>query len=123
MRNCVFLLADDNMKATFEGFLSRKRFHFSLNCGAFDFDATKDLAVASDKEVLKMLALTTPLEETVSYKELVAIGEKKGEKRGEKRGEKKGEKKVAIRMFQQGYKPEIIHKLTGVPFKDLQKLQ
>ena len=74
-----------------------------------------------------MLSLTTPLEETVSYKELVAIGEKRGEKKGVKKGEKKGvkkgEKKVAIRMFQQGYKSEIIHKLTGVPLKDLQKLQ
>ena len=36
----------------------------------------------SYKEVLKMMSLTTPLEETVAYKELVAIGEKKGEKKG-----------------------------------------
>ena len=33
-----------------------------------------------------MLDLTTPLEETVAYKELVAIGEKEGKKEGEKLG-------------------------------------
>jgi len=34
----------------------------------------------SYQEVLKMLTLTTPLEETVAYKELVAFGEKRGKK-------------------------------------------
>ena len=46
----------------------------------------------SYKEVLKMMSLTTPLEDTVAYKELVAIGEKIGEKIGERKGEKIGEK-------------------------------
>ena len=46
----------------------------------------------SYEEVTKMFVELTPLEETRSYKELVAIGEKKGEKKGEKRGEKRGEK-------------------------------
>ena len=36
----------------------------------------------SYEEVIDMLDLTTPLEETVAYKELVAIGEKEGEKLG-----------------------------------------
>jgi len=47
----------------------------------------------SYEEVIKMFVELTPLENTRSYKELVAIGEKKGEKKGEKIGEKKGEKK------------------------------
>ena len=47
MRDCIFLLADENMKAAFEGFLSRDQFHKSLVSGSFEFDATQDLAVAS----------------------------------------------------------------------------
>ena len=46
-RDCVFLLADKNMKGAFEGFFSRENFHLSLNCGPFDFDVVKDIAVAS----------------------------------------------------------------------------
>jgi len=30
MRDCIFLLADAEMKAAFEGFLSRPNFHLSL---------------------------------------------------------------------------------------------
>ena len=44
------------------------------------------------KEVLKMMSLTTPLEDTVAYKELVAIGEKIGERKGERKGKRKGER-------------------------------
>jgi hypothetical protein len=47
MRDCLFLLADKNMQAAFEGFLSRPRFFNSLECGKFDFDAQTDLKVAS----------------------------------------------------------------------------
>ena len=47
MRDCIFLLADSNMKAAFEGFLCRDQFHLSLGCGAFDFDINQDLVVAS----------------------------------------------------------------------------
>jgi len=47
MRDCVFLLADTNMKATFEGFLDRDQFHLSLQCGIFEFNAKQDLVVAS----------------------------------------------------------------------------
>jgi hypothetical protein len=38
MRDCLFLLADKNMQAVFEGFLSRPRFYNSLNCGKFEYD-------------------------------------------------------------------------------------
>ncbi|MBU1195216.1 MAG: hypothetical protein KKE62_16060 [Proteobacteria bacterium] len=47
MRDCVFLLADTNMKAVFEGFLDRERFHLSLQCGNFEFTSKQDLVVAS----------------------------------------------------------------------------
>ena len=47
MRDCLFLLADSNMKAAFEGFLTREAFHLSLGCGAFDFDPIQDLFVAA----------------------------------------------------------------------------
>ena len=47
MRDCIFLLADKNMQATFEGFLTRQAFYQSLGCGSFDFDPRQDIAVAS----------------------------------------------------------------------------
>lgn len=30
MRDCIFLLADKNMEATFNGFLTREKFYLSL---------------------------------------------------------------------------------------------
>jgi len=57
----------------------------------------------SYEEVIKMFVELTPLENTRSYKELVAIGEKKGEKKGRKEGEKtgrkEGEKKAARQII------------------------
>ena len=47
MRDCVFLLADSNMKGTFEGFLSREVFHLGIGCDPFQFAANEDLVVAS----------------------------------------------------------------------------
>lgn len=47
MRECIFLLADSNMQAAFEGFLSREGFHQSLGCGPFDFDPRLDIKVAA----------------------------------------------------------------------------
>jgi hypothetical protein len=44
LKDCVFLLADRNIQATFEGFLGRPRFHYSLGTGAFDWDR-RDLIV------------------------------------------------------------------------------
>lgn len=38
MRDCIFLLADKNMQAAFEGFLTRQAFHQSLGCESFSFD-------------------------------------------------------------------------------------
>jgi len=47
MRDCIFLLADKNMQATFEGFLTRQASYQSLGCGNFSFDPRQDIAVAS----------------------------------------------------------------------------
>lgn len=47
MRDCIFLVADKNMQAAFEGFLTRQAFHLSLGCGTFDFDPRQDLRVAA----------------------------------------------------------------------------
>jgi hypothetical protein len=47
MRDCIFLLADKNMQAAFEGFLSREGVHDRLGCGMFDFDSRQDIAVAA----------------------------------------------------------------------------
>lgn len=46
-RDCVFLLADKNMRASFEGFFSRQKFHHSLGCGQIDVDPMQDLIVAA----------------------------------------------------------------------------
>lgn len=47
MRDCIFLLADANMRAAFEGFFSRSGFHKRLGCGAFEFDPRQDIKVAA----------------------------------------------------------------------------
>lgn len=47
MRDCIFLLADKNMQAAFEGFLGRAGFAQSLGCGAFAFDPRHDIIVAA----------------------------------------------------------------------------
>lgn len=45
MRDCIFLLADKNMEATFIGFLTREQFHLSLGIRQFEFDIAEDLIV------------------------------------------------------------------------------
>jgi hypothetical protein len=46
-RDCLFLVADKNMGATFRGFLERDRFNESLGCARFEFDPLQDLVVAA----------------------------------------------------------------------------
>jgi len=75
----------------------------------------------SYQEVLKMLTLTTPLEETVAYKELVAIGRKEGEKTGEKKGKKNNQIEVALRMLKKGFELKTICELTGISLEEVQK--
>ena len=81
----------------------------------------------SYQEVLKMLTLNTPLEETVAYKELVAIGETKGIKKGRQEGRQEGSKKaqieVASKMLRQGFDHKTICELTGIGFDELQKIK
>ncbi len=47
MRDCLFLVADKNMEATFKGFLGRDGFQHSLCCGEFGFDPSHDLVYAA----------------------------------------------------------------------------
>ena len=78
----------------------------------------------SYKEVLKMMSLTTPLEDTVAYKELVAIGEKIGERKGEKIGERKGIRESIINVLEVRFgniSPEVIDRVNQ--FDDLQELK
>ena len=81
----------------------------------------------SYKEVVKMMTLTTPLEETVSYKELIAIGEKKGEKRGEKRGEKIGAKigvqQLLLKMVSLKYKVDNDYLISLIEPLSLRQLE
>ena len=82
------------------------------------------------QEILKMMTLTTPLEETVAYKELVAIGEKKGLIEGEKKGLIKGlikgekkEIKMLKRMKEEGNINEEIYQSLIIPIeKRIKKL-
>jgi hypothetical protein len=46
-RDCVFLLADKNIRASFEGFFSRHGFHNSLGCDQINIDPSQDLIVAA----------------------------------------------------------------------------
>ena len=46
-RDCIFLLADKNIRATFEGFFSRQGFHHSIGCGSIEIDLMRDLIVAA----------------------------------------------------------------------------
>ena len=43
----MFLVADKNMEAAFQGFLERGQFDKRLGCGAFEFDARQDLIVGA----------------------------------------------------------------------------
>ncbi len=45
MRDCIFMLADKNMEATFNGFLTREKFYLSLKISNFEFDPSQDLIV------------------------------------------------------------------------------
>jgi hypothetical protein len=45
MRDCIFLLADKNMEATFIGFLTREGFHYSLGIRQIEFDPQQDIIV------------------------------------------------------------------------------
>jgi hypothetical protein len=46
-RDCIFLLADKNMRASFEGFFSRPDFYRSLECGRIHIDPDRDIVVAA----------------------------------------------------------------------------
>lgn len=50
MRDCIFLLADRNMEATFSGFLGRPHFHASLQCRPFNFDPKQDVIVDASND-------------------------------------------------------------------------
>lgn len=50
MRDCVFLVADNQMAAMVEGFLTRDQCHLSLGCGPFDFDAGSDIVVDPNRD-------------------------------------------------------------------------
>ena len=76
------------------------------------------------QEILKMLTLTTSLEETVAYKELVAIGERKGLIEGERKGERKGlikgekkEMKMLKRLKEEGNINEEIYQSLIIPIE------
>jgi hypothetical protein len=43
MRDCIFLVADSQMEATFRGFLTREKFYLSLGTGFFEFDPALDI--------------------------------------------------------------------------------
>jgi hypothetical protein len=43
VRDCIFLVADETMKATLNAFLSRTGKHLSLQCSDFAFDMREDL--------------------------------------------------------------------------------
>lgn len=45
MRDCIFLVADSNMRACVEGFLGRAAYDKRLGTGPFSFDPTQDLIV------------------------------------------------------------------------------
>jgi hypothetical protein len=49
MRDCIFLVADSHMEATFNGFLTRSQFHLSLGTGKFEFDPSQDIIQATGK--------------------------------------------------------------------------
>ncbi|MBL0717037.1 MAG: DUF2887 domain-containing protein [Desulfosarcina sp.] len=68
------------------------------------------------QEVLKMLTLTTPLEETRAYKELVAIGEKKGREEGKEEGVQ-GFQRLLSKLF--SFKLQLSHKYLMKLFKTL----
>lgn len=48
-RDCVFLVADSNMKACIEGFLGRPQFHRNLGTGPFTFESRQDLIVGDGR--------------------------------------------------------------------------
>ncbi len=75
----------------------------------------------SYQEVLEMLTLTTPLEETKAYKELVAIGEKKGEEKGRREGKKNTQIEIAARMLKNGFELNTICELTGISLEEIKK--
>lgn len=41
MRDCIFLLADKNMEATFNGFLTREKFYLSLKLATLNLTQVK----------------------------------------------------------------------------------
>lgn len=54
MRDCVFLVADSHMQATFSAFLSLEHKAQKLGCGPFRFNAETDLVLArNDPEVFR----------------------------------------------------------------------
>ena len=75
------------------------------------------------QEVLKMLTLATPLEETRAYKELVAIGREEGKEEGRDEGIKNKQIEVATKMLQKGFELKTICELTGIFLDELLDLQ
>ena len=83
----------------------------------------------SYEEVSKMFVQLTPLEETRSYKELVAIGRKEGKKEGEKEGKKEGNKegmqKIIARLMARKFNisvQRVSPRLRPLRTKDIEEL-
>ncbi len=47
MRECLFFVADKNMKYALQGFFGRDGFHYSLGCAPFALDTNRDIRVAA----------------------------------------------------------------------------
>ena len=83
----------------------------------------------SYEEVLKMFVELSPLEETRSYKELVAIGKKEGKKEGKREGKKEGAKETAQKLISRQMARKfnisiqrVSPRLRSLPTKDIMEL-
>ena len=70
------------------------------------------------EEVIKMFAELTPLEQTRSYRELVAIGEKRGEKRGQDLATRRIIAQLIAKKFNIHIQ-RVIPRLRSLPIKDV----
>ncbi len=79
------------------------------------------------EEIFIMLESLTPIEETISYKELVEKGKKEGKKEGEKKGEEKGrnEEKIEIakKMLLRGDTIPSVMEVTNLSVDEIEKLK
>lgn len=79
--------------------------------------------LALNKEIIQRLLRSEIMKESVIYQEILLEGLTEGKAQGLTQGEAKATNRIALNMLSSNISIEVISQVTGLPLKQLEKLQ